>query len=90
MAVSVHLLSTVLAAVALLLSLAITAVSYRTYRQEGTRRYRHAFVGFAFLTGGVLVEEVMLWAAAAPLHVVHGFEASLFVVGFGFLFSSLR
>jgi hypothetical protein len=90
MAVSLNLVSSVLAGFALVFALAMTAVSYRTYRQERTRRYRHVFVGFVFLTGGVLIEEVMLWTAAAPLHVIHGFEAALFLVGFGFLFMSLR
>lgn len=90
MAAFLSLVSTVLAAIALLLAFAITALSFRTYRQEGTRRFRHAFVGFVFLTGGVLVEEVMLWTAAAPLHAIHSLEAALFVMGFGFLFLSLR
>jgi hypothetical protein len=90
MAVVGELLSTGFAAAALLFALAISAVSFRTFRREGTRTHRNAFIGFLALTGGLLVEELLLWLTELPLQDVHSLESLLFVVGFGFLYLSLR
>lgn len=79
-----------LAVAAIGFATAILAVSFRTYRREGTRTHRNAFIGFLCLTGGIFVEEVLLWLTAVPLQDVHSLESMLFVVGFGFLYLSLR
>ncbi|WP_425604713.1 DUF7521 family protein [Halobellus ordinarius] len=83
-------LSTLLAAVALAFALGISAVSFRTFRRERTRTHRNAFFGFLFLTVGVLIEEILLVFTRLPLHNIHSVESLLFVVGFGFLYLSLR
>lgn len=90
MPIATGALSTGLAVVALVFALAIAAISFRTFRRERTRTHRNAFLGFAFLTGGIVVEEVLLQFAVLSLHDVHSLESLLFVVGFGFLYLSLR
>ena len=83
-------LSTGLALVALAFALAIAATSFRTFRRKRTDTHRNAFVGFVFLTGGILSEEVLLRFTNYPLHLVHSLESLMFVLGFGFLYLSLR
>lgn len=90
MSVATGVLSTVLAVAALGFAAAILAVSFRTYRREGTRTHRNAFLGFLCLTGGIFVEEALLWLTPVPLHDIHSIESLLFVVGFCFLYLSLR
>lgn len=79
-----------LAVIATVFALAITVTSFRTLRETGSGTHRNAFSGFVFLTGGILVEELMLRFSSLDLHVVHSLESLLFVIGFGFLYLSLR
>jgi hypothetical protein len=90
MAVITNLLSLGLAVIAAGFALAITVTSFRTLRETGSGTHRYAFSGFVFLTGGILVEELMLRFSNVDLHVVHSLESLLFVIGFGFLYLSLR
>lgn len=84
------LFSVGLAVIAAGFALAITWTSFRTLRETGSSTHRYAFSGFVFLTGGILVEELMLRFSSVDLHVVHSLESLLFVVGFGFLYLSIR
>lgn len=90
MTVADGLLSTGLAATALIFAIAISGISLRTFRRERTETHRNAFVGFLFLTSGLLIEEILLWLTGLPLQHVHSLESLLFVLGFGFLYLSLR
>lgn len=84
------LFSVSLAVIAAGFALAITWTSFLTLRETGSVTHRYAFSGFVFLTGGILVEELMLRFSSVDLHFVHSLESLLFVVGFGFLYLSLR
>lgn len=83
-------ISTGLAAIALLFAIAISGISLRTFRRERTATHRNAFFGFFFLTSGLFIEEALLWLTGLPLQDVHSLESLLFVLGFGFLYLSLR
>ncbi|MCQ4332985.1 hypothetical protein KM295_05620 [Natronomonas sp. F2-12] len=84
------LLSVGLAVIAAAFALAITWTSFRTLRETRSTTHRYAFGGFLFLTGGILIEELMLRFSSVHLHTVHGLESLLFVIGFGFLYLSIR
>lgn len=86
----VSLLSTAIAVIAAAFALTITWTSFRTLRRTQSSTHRHAFGGFVFLTGGILVEELMLRFSNVALHSIHSLESLLFLVGFGFLYLSLR
>jgi hypothetical protein len=90
MAAEIGTISTGLAVLALAFALAIAAISFRTYRRNRTGTHRNAFTGFVFLTGGILVEEVLIRFTDMALHHVHSLESLMFVFGFGFLYRSLR
>jgi uncharacterized membrane protein YidH (DUF202 family) len=84
------LLSFGLAVVAMVFALAITWTSYRTFRETRSRIHRFALGGFVFLTGGILIEELMLRFTTVQIQIIHSLESLLFVVGFGFLYLSIR
>lgn len=75
---------------AFLVALGITAISFRAYRQTRSHTYQFAFIGFAFLTCGVVSEAILFRSQILPLVAVHTIETGLFLVGFGALYMSLR
>lgn len=75
---------------AFVVALGITVISFRAYRRARSHTYRFAFVGFVFLTAGVVSEAVLFRAQTLPIVMVHSIETGLFLVGFGALYASLR
>jgi hypothetical protein len=86
----VSLLSVALAAVAAVFALTITWTSFRAFEETRSATHRYAFVGFVFLTAGILIEEFLFRFSTLYLHTVHSLESLLFVIGFGFLYLSIR
>lgn len=84
------MLSVALAVIATGFALTITWTSFRAFKETRSATHRYAFAGFVFLTGGILVEEVMFRFSDLYLHTVHSIESLLFVIGFGFLYVSIR
>lgn len=76
--------------VALLVALGITAISFNAYRRTKNRTYRFAFLGFVFLTCGVVSEAVLFRFQMMPLVMVHTIETGLFIIGFSALYLSLK
>ena len=77
------------------LSLGLTVISFQAYRKQQTERLQYAFIGFAFISMGVAVSNVIAqvgWAAASSELVRIFFQASEtipFIVGFAMLYLSL-
>ncbi len=72
----------------LLVGLATTAISFRAYRQEGTRYLRDATLGFGFITLGVLIEGFLYQFTRLTLTQVHVAESVCLVFGLGILLRS--
>lgn len=86
----VGILSVAFAVLALLFAILITWTSLQAFRRSGLTTHLYAFVGFVFLTGGILLEELLLNFSTVYLHTIHTVESLLFVIGFGFLYVSIR
>lgn len=80
----------VLEVIAIAVALVITATSLRAYRRHQTRAYGLAFAGFLCLTLGIASEGILFRVGSPNLTLVHTVETLLFVVGFGFLYGSIR
>jgi hypothetical protein len=72
----------------LVMGLATTAISFRAYRQEGTRHLRDATVGFGLITLGVLIEGFLYQFTGLTLTQVHIAESVALVFGLGVLLRS--
>ncbi|MEF8800050.1 MAG: hypothetical protein V5A38_00650 [Halolamina sp.] len=73
------------------LGLTTTAISFRAYRQEGTRYLRDATIGFGFITLGVLIEGFLYQLTTLTLTQVHIAESVALLCGFAvLLWSFLR
>ena len=83
-------LSIGLAVIALLFALFITWTSLRAFRRTRRTTHLYAFVGFVFLTGGILLEELLLNFSSIYLHTIHTAESLFFLIGFAFLYVSIR
>lgn len=70
------------------LGVAVTAISWRAYRRQGTRYLRDASIGFGVITLGVLVEGVLFQVTSLGLAEVHVVESVAIGVGFAVLLSS--
>lgn len=90
MATPLELLHTGVAMLALVFAATILFTSYRTYSRSRSDTHRNAFLGFVCLTSGLLVEEVLLRFSGIDLLTVHTLESLLFLLGFFFLYLSLR
>jgi len=77
------------------LSLGLTVISFQAYRAQQTERLQYAFIGFAFISMGVAVSNVVAqigWVADTVELVQIFFQASEtipFIVGFAMLYLSL-
>ncbi|QSG04566.1 DUF7521 family protein [Halapricum desulfuricans] len=77
------------------LSLGLTVISFQAYRSQGTERLQYAFIGFAFISMGVAVSNVVGqigWMTETAELVRIFFQASEtipFIVGFAMLYLSL-
>jgi hypothetical protein len=76
--------------IALLVALGITAISFNAYRRTRSQTYQFAFVGFVFLTIGVVSEAILFRVGTIPLVMVHTIETGLFILGFSALYISLK
>jgi hypothetical protein len=72
----------------LLLGVATTAISFRAYRNTGTRYLRDAALGFAVITVGVFVEGVLYQTTPIGLTQVHVIESVSIGLGFVILLRS--
>ncbi|QSG07663.1 DUF7521 family protein [Halapricum desulfuricans] len=77
------------------LSLGLTVISFQAYRSQRTERLQYAFIGFAFISMGVAVSNVVTqigWMTETVELVRIFFQASEtipFIVGFAMLYLSL-
>ncbi len=77
------------------LSLGLTVISFQAYQSQQTERLQYAFIGFAFISMGVAVSNVVAqigWVANTVELVQIFFQASEtvpFIVGFAMLYLSL-
>ncbi|MEF8977202.1 MAG: hypothetical protein V5A21_13335 [Halapricum sp.] len=77
------------------LSLGLTVISFQAYQKQQTERLQYAFIGFAFISMGVAVSNVVAqvgWAVDTVELVQIFFQASEtipFIVGFAMLYLSL-
>jgi hypothetical protein len=77
------------------LSLGLTVISFQAYTKQKSERLQYAFIGFAFISMGVAVSNVIAqigWIASEQELVQIFFQASEtipFIVGFAMLYLSL-
>jgi len=77
------------------LSLGLTVISFQAYQQQQSQRLQYAFVGFAFISMGVAVSNVIAqigWIATTTELIRLFFQATEtvpFIVGFSMLYLSL-
>jgi uncharacterized membrane protein YhfC len=77
------------------LSLGLTVISFQAYQKQKSERLQYAFVGFAFISMGVAVTNVIAqigWVASTTELVRIFFQVSEtvpFIVGFAMLYLSL-
>jgi len=77
------------------LSLGLTVISFQAYRKQQSERLQFAFVGFAFISMGVAVTNVVaqVGGIAATTELVRIFfqaaETFPFIIGFAMLYLSL-
>jgi hypothetical protein len=77
------------------LSLGLTVISFQAYQKQQSERLQYAFIGFAFISMGVAVSNVIAqigWIATTTELIQIFFQASEtipFIVGFGMLYLSL-
>ena len=77
------------------LTLGITLISFQAYRKRPSERLQYAFLGFAFISMGVAVSNVIAqigWIASEQELVQIFFQASEtipFIIGFAMLYLSL-
>ena len=77
------------------LSLGLTVISFQAYQKQKSERLQYAFVGFAFISMGVAVTNVIAqigWVASTTELVQIFFQVSEtvpFIIGFAMLYLSL-
>ncbi|MFB6178487.1 MAG: hypothetical protein ABEI77_02035 [Halorientalis sp.] len=77
------------------LTLGITLISFQAYRKKRSEKLQTAFIGFAFISMGVAVSNVItqLGAGASPSSMTNIFlqmtETIPFIIGFAMLYLSL-
>lgn len=84
----VSLALTAVRTVVFVLGLAVTVISFRAYRREGTRYLRDAAAGLGIITAGVLIEGLLFELTALDLGAVHLVESVAIGLGFLVLLSS--
>ncbi|WP_338742186.1 DUF7521 family protein [Haloplanus salilacus] len=76
--------------VAVLLSLSITATSYRAYRRTAEETFQYTMIGFAILGAGLGIESFLLRVVPLTLSEIHAIESFVFMLGFVVLYLSIN
>jgi hypothetical protein len=76
------------------LTLGITVISFQAYRRRPSERLRYAFIGFAFISMGVAMSNVILqFSSSTSEDFMQIFfqmtETIPFIIGFSMLYLSL-
>jgi hypothetical protein len=66
----------------------LTVISFRAYRESGTKRLESAFVGFAFVSMGVALANLATYVDGFPV-LFDLAETVPFIIGFAMLYVSL-